>query len=79
MPFFSVLDDLTPETRFGCVGEILGIPDVDSFRILPYVSDSAMMICDFVNKRADRCLCRSAARDQAKTLGVRPVPEGIGG
>lgn len=50
MPFFSVLDDLTPETRFGCVGELLGIPDINSFRILPYVSDSAMMICDFVNK-----------------------------
>ena len=38
MPFFSVLDDLTPETRFGCVGEILAIHDLDSFRILPYVS-----------------------------------------
>jgi glutamine synthetase len=71
MPFFSVLDDLTPETRFGCVGEILGIPDVDSFRILPYVSDSAMMICDFVNKndRSASTLCsRTLLKNFLSTL-----------
>jgi glutamine synthetase len=50
MPFFSVLDNLTPETRFGCVGEISGLPDLNTFRLLPYVSNSAMMICDFVGK-----------------------------
>lgn len=72
MPFFSVLDDLTPETRFGCVGEILGIPDLDSFRILPYVSDSAMMICDFVNKddRSPSNLCsRTLLKNFLSTLG----------
>ena len=42
MPFFSVLDDLAPGTRFGCVGETLGIPDVDSLlntnrRMLPAI------------------------------------------
>ena len=50
MPFFSVLDDLPPGTRFGCVGEITGLPDVNTFRVLPYTSNSAMMICDFVGK-----------------------------
>ncbi|MBW1676943.1 MAG: glutamine synthetase [Deltaproteobacteria bacterium] len=50
MPFFSVLDELPPGTRFGCVGEITGLPDPDTFRILPYSPNSAMMICDFVGK-----------------------------
>ncbi len=50
MPFFSVLDDLTPDTRFGCVGEISGVPDLSTFRQIPYVTHSAMMICDFVTK-----------------------------
>jgi glutamine synthetase len=71
MPFFSVLDDLTPETRFGCVGEILGIPDLGSFRILPYVSDSAMMICDFFNKEdgSPSELCsRTLLKDYLNTL-----------
>ena len=26
MPFFRVFDDLPPGTRFGCVGEIIGLP-----------------------------------------------------
>ncbi|MFO7739573.1 MAG: glutamine synthetase family protein [Desulfatiglandaceae bacterium] len=51
MPFFSVLDDLPPGTRFGCVGEVMGLPDTETFKILPYASNSAMMICDFVGKR----------------------------
>jgi len=50
MPFFSVLDDLPTGTRFGCTGELSGVPDPNSFRVLPWVSGSAMMICDFVNK-----------------------------
>lgn len=51
MPFFSVLDTLTPETRFGCLGEIVGLPDPATFRILPWVSKSGMMICDFLTKK----------------------------
>ena len=50
MPFFSVLDDLPPGTRFGCVGEIIGLPDTDTFRLLPYAPHSAILICDFVTK-----------------------------
>ncbi len=50
MPFFSVLDDLVPGTRFGCTGELAAVPDPDTFRILPHVSNTAMMLCDFRNK-----------------------------
>jgi glutamine synthetase len=73
MPFFSVLDNLTPETRFGCVGEILGIPDPETFRILPYAPHSAMMICNFVNKADHRPtgLCsRSMLGDYLSRLEV---------
>ena len=50
MPFFSVLDDLTPDAAFGCMGELAGLPDPDTFRIIPWVSHTGMMICDFVRK-----------------------------
>jgi glutamine synthetase len=50
MPFFSVLDNLPPGTRFGCVGEITGLPDTDTFRVLPYAPHSAILLCDFVQK-----------------------------
>ncbi|MEW5722473.1 MAG: glutamine synthetase family protein [Thermodesulfobacteriota bacterium] len=47
MPFFSVMDDLVPGSIFGCTGEISGVPDLNTFRILPHAPHSAMMICDF--------------------------------
>jgi glutamine synthetase len=50
MPFFSVLDNLTPDTRFGCLGELTGLPDPSTFRVVPWVSHSGQMICDFVRK-----------------------------
>ena len=65
MPFFSVLDDLVPGSRFGCTGEISAVPDPDTFRVLPYVSNSAQMICDFV-KKADHSNCGLCARTLLK-------------
>jgi len=50
MPFFSALDELGPETQFGCVGEFSAVPDLDTFKILPYVPNAASLICDFVTK-----------------------------
>ncbi|MFH1139964.1 MAG: glutamine synthetase family protein [Pseudomonadota bacterium] len=50
MPFFSVLDNLTPDAKFGCLGELTGLPDPSTFRIIPWVSHTGMMICDFVRK-----------------------------
>jgi len=65
MPFFSVLDTLVPETRFGCMGEISAVPDPDTFRILPFVPNTAMVICDFLNK-SDHSSCGLCARSLLK-------------
>lgn len=66
MPFFSVLDDLVPGTRFGCTGEVCGVPDPESFRVLPHVPDSAMVICDFRRKK-DHGACGLCARSLLKS------------
>lgn len=67
MPFFSVMDDLVPGTRFGCTGEISGVPDPDSFRILPHAPRTAMVICDF-RKKADHTDCGLCARSLLKSF-----------
>jgi glutamine synthetase len=63
MPFFSVLDDLVPGTRFGCVGELAAVPDLNTFRVLPYAPGQAMVICEFRNKtdHSPSGLCARAA------------------
>lgn len=48
MPFFSSLDTLVPNTRFGCVGEYRAVPELDTFRIAPYAPKTATVICDFL-------------------------------
>lgn len=65
MPFFSVLDDLVPGTRFGCTGEVSGVPDPETFRILPYMPNTAMMLCDF-RKKSDHSSCGLCARSLLK-------------
>lgn len=65
MPFFSVLDGLVPGTRFGACGEVSGVPDPKTFRILPFAPNSAMMICDFRNK-ADHSSCGLCPRTMLK-------------
>ncbi|MEW6081225.1 MAG: glutamine synthetase family protein [Bacillota bacterium] len=49
MPVFSALDTLVPGSRYGCVGEVRGKPDLDTFRILPYAPGAAALICDFTD------------------------------
>jgi glutamine synthetase len=65
MPFFSVLDTLVPGTRFGCAGEVCGVPDPDTFRILSHVPNTAMVICDF-RKKSDHSSCDLCARSLLK-------------
>jgi glutamine synthetase len=67
MPFFSALDTLVPDSQFGCAGELSGVPDFDTFRILPYVPDTAMLICDFKHK-ADHTPSELCARSTLKRL-----------
>jgi glutamine synthetase len=74
MPFFSVLDDLTPGTQFGCVGEVSGVPDLQTFRILPHVTNTGMVICDFLNKfdhRSSGLCARSLLKEYLSSLDCR--------
>ena len=66
-PFFGSLDMIAPDTQFGPVGEICAVPDLDTFRILPYVPNTAMLICDFKSK-ADHTPSELCARFTLKRL-----------
>jgi glutamine synthetase len=48
MPFFSALDTLVPDSRFGCVGEVRALPDPDTFRVAPYAPKTATVLCDIM-------------------------------
>ena len=47
---FGVLDLLTPTSKYGCVGELKHIPDLSTFRVIPYVEKTAMVIGDFYTR-----------------------------
>jgi glutamine synthetase len=44
----NLLDQLQGDTGYGATGEIRLVPDTETFTILPYSSQSALMICDLV-------------------------------
>jgi len=44
---FNALDHLIPDGRYGPVGEVRIIPDIETFTVLPYTQNSAVMLCDF--------------------------------
>ena len=67
MPWFGSLDTVMPEGRFGCTGEISAVPDLETFRILPYVPQTAMLICDFKDK-ADHTPISSCPRSLLKKI-----------
>ncbi|MDI3535481.1 MAG: glutamine synthetase [Thermosediminibacterales bacterium] len=46
MPFFTAFDLLVPDSKFGAVGEFRIVPDMDTFKILPYAEKNAALICD---------------------------------
>ena len=71
MPFFGVLDQIGPETVFGCAGEVSAVPDLDTFRVLPFVPNTASVICDFLTKdtHQDSGLCpRTALKKLLKKI-----------
>lgn len=47
MPFFTAFDHLVPDSNFTYCGELRFVPDLDTFRILPYAEKTAGVICDF--------------------------------
>lgn len=48
MMSMNLLDQMQTNSGFGATGEVRLIPDTDTFSILPYSSQAAMMICDIV-------------------------------
>jgi glutamine synthetase len=46
-PMFSAHDDVVPDSIYGPVGELVAIPDLETFTYLPYAEASAAVICDF--------------------------------
>lgn len=48
-PMFTAHDDVLDTSIFGPVGEVLAMPDLSTFTLLPYVESTAAVICDFLN------------------------------
>lgn len=75
MMAMNLLDQMQTDTGLGATGEIRLVPDLDTFNVLPYSSQSAMMICDMVElDRRPWTLCpRNILKRQiqkAKEMGV---------
>lgn len=75
MMSMNLLDVMQTDSGFGATGEIRLLPDPDTFAILPYASQSAMMLCDMVDlDRKPWVLCpRTILKRQvqkAKEMGV---------
>jgi len=66
MPFFTAFDHLVPDTNFSYFGELRIVPDLDTFRILPYAERTAAVICDF--KTVDLKPSNVCARTKLKEI-----------
>ena len=49
MPMFSAHDDVVPDSIYGPVGEVVALPDPDTFTPIPYAEASAAVICDLLD------------------------------
>ncbi|MFW6376214.1 MAG: glutamine synthetase family protein [Thermoplasmatota archaeon] len=49
MQSFTSLDHLVHGGKYGCAGEYRAVPDPDTFKVLPYAENSAIMIGDMYN------------------------------
>jgi glutamine synthetase len=47
MPSFSALDTTVPGSAFNSCGEFRAVPDLATFRVLPYAEKQGMVICNF--------------------------------
>lgn len=66
MPYFTAFDHLVPESNFTYCGELRFVPDLDTFRILPYAEKTAGVICDF--KTIDMKPSNACARTKLKNV-----------
>ncbi len=46
MPYFTAFDELVDGSNLGAVGEFRIVPDLDTFKVLPYARKNAALICD---------------------------------
>lgn len=53
MQSFNALDRLAPEGRYGPAGEVRVVPDPDTFRVLPYAEEAAIMLADLYTLEGD--------------------------
>jgi glutamine synthetase len=72
----NLVDEMQTDTGYGASGEVRLIPDLETFRVLPYAASSAMMICDLLElDRNPWTLCpRSILKrqiEQYMQLGIR--------
>ncbi len=76
MMAMNLLDQMQTNTGFGAVGEVRLIADLDTFTLLPYAAQSALILCDLVElDRRPFALCpRTVLKRQiqkASEMGVR--------
>lgn len=71
VPFFGVPDTMSPYTRFGAIGELRSVPDLNTFRVIPYARNAATMVCDMLNyEHEDSGQCaRTALKRVLKSSG----------
>jgi len=71
MPFFSALDTIVSGSRFGPVGEYRHVPDLTSFRLVPYIPNTASVICDIktIAHEPSGICGRSALKDFLNSCG----------
>lgn len=72
----NIMDELQSDTGYGATGEIRLVPDLSTFRILPYTPGSAAVLCDMIElDHTPWALCpRTILKkqiDQYKELGIR--------
>lgn len=62
MPVFSALDNIAPGSAIGCTGELRAVPDISTFRMLPYAKGQGQIICDFKTRNHEESeLCARTA------------------
>lgn len=76
MMAMNLVDDMQTDTGYGATGEVRLIPDLNTFRILPYARQSALVLCDMLElDRSPWALCpRSILKRQIAQyleLGIR--------
>lgn len=50
MPVFSALDTIAPGSDYDAIGELRCVPDLSSFRVIPYAEKEGLILCDFKTK-----------------------------